>query len=141
MSTRDDNLRARIRGWVAKAEDDFESASILLAHAPPVHGSIGFLSQQCAEKYLKAFLVARGVDPPRTHSISALLDQIARMNPAIAESLERADGLSDYGVAIRYPFQVPDLSLDLAREAVALATKVREALGEALGEVLDSEGD
>jgi|HubBroStandDraft_6_1064221.scaffolds.fasta_scaffold340642_2 HEPN domain-containing protein len=64
---------AFVRQRVDKAEQDFRSAERLLSieeDCPFDH--VTFHAQQCAEKYLKALLVERGTDFPRTHSLRIL---------------------------------------------------------------------
>ena len=132
MRPREDDVSQSVREWVAKAEDDFGYAGMGISNGAPYHGPIAFLCQQCAEKYLKAFLVAHGVEPPKTHSIERLLDLIAPIDARIAGSLGDADNLSPYGVDIRYPADSPDMSQALAKQAFELASKVRDAVREAL---------
>lgn len=55
------------RAWVAKAEEDFEMARLALRRKKPLTDPACFHAQQCAEKYLKGMLVARGQIFPKTH--------------------------------------------------------------------------
>jgi HEPN domain-containing protein len=61
---------APVAEWVRVAEADYEAA---LALAKPrknfLYQSVCFHCQQCAEKYLKAFLQKHGTEPPRIHSL------------------------------------------------------------------------
>jgi HEPN domain-containing protein len=51
-----------VREWVEKAEGDFHSAEReLRARKAPNYDAACFHPQQCAEKYLKAFLVHRRI--------------------------------------------------------------------------------
>jgi HEPN domain-containing protein len=60
--------------WVAKAEEDFHSADALLrAVDVPLAGTSCFHSQQCAEKYLKAFLQEHAVRFERKHDLLPLV--------------------------------------------------------------------
>jgi HEPN domain-containing protein len=59
-----------VRRWIQYAKEDYEAAlMILLAH--PRNASFDF--QQSAEKYLKAVLIAQGLEPDRTHDLVILL--------------------------------------------------------------------
>ncbi len=63
------------REWVARAESDLRAAVYLLE--PRIERpteAICFHAQQCAEKYVKALLVFRGADFPRTHDLEKLAD-------------------------------------------------------------------
>ena len=141
MRSREEVVRKLIGQWAAKAESDFAAAEALLAHESLGLDAIAFHSQQCAEKYLKAFLTRHQIEFPKTHKIGELLDLITPADAKLAETLRDSERLSPYGVDVRYPGDFPDVSPALAREAVALATKVREAVRGALGEVLGSEAD
>ena len=56
--------------WVQKAEDDFIVAQKMLrARKKPVYDAVCFHSQQCSEKYLKAYLQENNLDIPKTHKL------------------------------------------------------------------------
>ena len=90
--------------WVAKAEADFRSAQreVRVAHLPN-HDLVCFLSQQCAEKYLKARLVEAGVDFPKIHNLIALLKLVAPVEPHLTKLQPELAALNPYGVEFRYP--------------------------------------
>jgi HEPN domain-containing protein len=51
--------------WWGRAEDDLRAAVTLLEHAEGGLWTAAFHAQQAAEKFIKAFLVARGVSVDR----------------------------------------------------------------------------
>lgn len=59
--------------WIRRAENDLRNAehTLTLVHDCPFD-TVCFHAQQCAEKYLKALLLARGVRFPRTHDLLEL---------------------------------------------------------------------
>jgi HEPN domain-containing protein len=57
------------RDWVVKAEEDFILARVSARKKPPLAYGICFHAQQCAEKYLKAILVAKQQTFPKTHDL------------------------------------------------------------------------
>lgn len=124
--------RELVREWLRKAEEDFEVAEYLVSHDQPYFGTIGFHAQQAAEKYIKAFLVHHEVEFPKTHDLDKLLDLMATVAPSLAESLRDMTVLSVYGVEIRYPADIPEMSLVDAETAVELAGRVRDAVRNAL---------
>ncbi len=68
--------------WVEKAEGDYHSTvSLHRLRSNPEPDNVCFLSQQCAEKYLKAFLVDRGINPPHIHDLVGLLNQCEVYEP------------------------------------------------------------
>ena len=66
-------LKAEARRWVEKADHDLPNAEYVLSLVDdcPTY-TVCFHCQQCAEKYLKALLISRGVDFPRTHDLVLL---------------------------------------------------------------------
>ncbi len=61
--------------WVVKAESDFHSADALLHTLEvPEADTASFHCQQCAEKYLKAFLTENKIRFERTHILMDLLE-------------------------------------------------------------------
>ncbi|GAG25702.1 unnamed protein product, partial [marine sediment metagenome] len=71
--------RHLIQQWIDKAEVDFGTIEVLLGETSrPFPGAIAFHAQQCAEKYLKAFLTRHKVDFPKTHDLKEILKLVAR---------------------------------------------------------------
>ncbi len=61
--------------WIAKADNDYFSADLLLhAGEVPIVDTACFHCQQCAEKYLKAFLQEHSIRFERTHVLASLLE-------------------------------------------------------------------
>jgi len=90
--------------WVVKAEEDFDSAHTLLHSVEnPLANAASFHCQQCAEKYLKAFLQEHRVRFERTHNLAALLDLCLKLDPDFENLREDLASLEGYAVAIRYP--------------------------------------
>lgn len=120
--------RELVEQWLARANEDFELAEHLVSEDSPYLNSICFHAQQAAEKYLKAFLVHNQAEFPKTHDLVKILDLIATVDKPLAESLRDVKSLSNYGVDIRYPGDLPEISNDDARQAFRLAEKAREAI-------------
>jgi HEPN domain-containing protein len=62
-----------------------------------------FLSQQSAEKYLKAVIESLGQTIPKTHDLVRLLDLLVAHVPALRALRRSARPLSEFAVATRYP--------------------------------------
>jgi len=122
-----DAVIAVTREWVTKAESDLRAAVYLLE--PRVEQpteAVCFHAQQCAEKYMKALLVFRGTDFPKTHDLeklTALLPVAYRPRLTIEEQ-RRFIG---YATAARYPGS-GEIPLAEARRAVALARRLRREI-------------
>ena len=114
-----------VRGWVAKAENDLRAAAYTLKlEADCPTDTVCFHAQQTVEKYLKALLVLRGIDFPKTHDVEELMGLVPP--PDRPETAEGDQGrLTDYATVTRYPGDYEPLSLTEARRAVRLARRVR----------------
>ncbi len=71
--------------WLDMAQEDLEVARQVLREDHPGHAC--FLSQQCIEKSLKAFLIARVRNYPRIHNLVELLKQCIEIDPRFSEFL------------------------------------------------------
>jgi HEPN domain-containing protein len=117
-----------VREWIEKAENDLKNAThtLTLGAGGPTD-TICFHSQQCVEKYLKAFLVWMGIDFPKTHDIEALVSLTPdRYKPEI--SIQDQRRLTAYATMARYPGGHPPIRLNEARQAVKLARRLRRAI-------------
>ena len=76
-----------VRQWLAKADNDLETAKFLFASGRPFFSAICFHSQQAAEKYFKALLTWHQIEFPKTHDLELLLGLIASTDSALASSL------------------------------------------------------
>ena len=111
--------------WVTKAESDYYSAEVLLHSVDvPLSDTACFHSQQCAEKYLKAFLQEKRIRFERTHVLGSLVGLCISADKEFKKIAADLDSLEGYGVAIRYPGT--SASLELAENAYAAATRVRK---------------
>ena len=89
----------------------------------PLTGGACYHSQQCVEKYLKAFLTHQSHPFPHTHDLLALKDLCARADPFFVLDEDMLERLNAYAVGIRYPGEVA--TIEEAREAVAAMRTVR----------------
>lgn len=121
--------------WVRKAEEDYRHVALARDAGNPGFDLICFLSQQCAEKYLKALLQEHETPFPRTHDLRVL---IGLLKPAVAELtalLDRLDQVTAWAVDVRYPGFFA--SREHAERAIEAATQVRDICRKLMG---DSEG-
>ena len=110
--------------WADKAEDDFSSADLLLhAGEAPLSDPACFHCQQCAEKYLKAFLTEHLVRFERTHVLADLLGLCIPIDKDFEKIANDLSSLEGFAVAIRYPGAT--VSVELAEEAFEAAKRVR----------------
>ena len=114
--------------WLRKADADLALAERLLLDEEPFLNAVAFHCQQAAEKCLKALLTRWDIEFPKTHVLASLIRLVQTRDAALAASLLDAVVLTPYGVELRYPGDRPDVSEQEAREALALARKVRRAI-------------
>lgn len=125
---RDPKLLEHARQWIEVAESDLRSAEILLAADPPDTRTASFHCQQAGEKYLKAFIVLHGEDPPRIHTMRPLLALTERIDPSLRGLLSAADALTPFAVDVRYPSRQPFPTREEAEQALENAHQIREAI-------------
>jgi HEPN domain-containing protein/predicted nucleotidyltransferase len=115
-----------IREWLRKADNDLKTAAhtLTLGKDCPTE-TVSFHAQQCIEKYIKALLVFRATPFPKTHDIHELR---ALLPPKLRPRLDRKvqKRLTEYAAVLRYPESGPDIPLAEARQAVAIARRVRK---------------
>jgi HEPN domain-containing protein len=115
------------RRWLRYAQEDLTTVQRLLAMGEVIPRHPAWLAQQAAEKALKAVLIAEGIFFPRTHDLEALHTRIpSRWRVRhLQVDLER---LTEYAVEARYPGDLPDISFEEARAAVADAARIVQAV-------------
>ncbi len=110
--------------WIAKAEGDFQTAQReLRARRAPNYDAVCFHAQQCAEKYLKAFLIERKIPFRPIHDLEVLLGLIVPVSPEFEFVRDLLLLLNDYAVSFRYPGE--SATKDEARAAVKTLRTVR----------------
>lgn len=68
------SMKPRTIEWIERAEGDWTMATRESQATNPIWNGICFLSQQSAEKYLKAYLEEAGTAFPKTHDLVVLLN-------------------------------------------------------------------
>lgn len=117
--------------WIRRAEEDFTLARAALRRKQPLASGACFHAQQCAEKYMKALLLSRGADFPKTHDL-LLLNNLCSANGILLQIEPRhLNTLTDFAVRTRYPGNDP--TAEDAKEAIALAKLVRTFARKFLG--------
>jgi HEPN domain-containing protein len=112
------------KDWIERAEEDYLLALSAINRKLPLTYGATFHAQQCIEKYLKALLISRQVDFPRTHDLAALgvlCKQAGIILPVDDDALEL---LTAYAVETRYPGTQP--TVEESKEAVKLARIMRK---------------
>jgi HEPN domain-containing protein len=77
-----------IEAYIRKAERDLATAHRMAEEGEDYADIICFHAEQCAEKSLKALLLAFGQAPPRTHDLVLVHRTIASVEPDMAEAVQ-----------------------------------------------------
>jgi len=116
--------------WIGKAEADFATARReSLATDTPNYDAVCFHAQQCAEKYLKAFLQAN-IPFPKTHDLADLLNLTLSIEPTWTSMTADLNTLSAFAVEYRYPGESADQ--DEAQEAFEKCQSIRQVIRQSL---------
>jgi HEPN domain-containing protein len=118
--------------WVDKAESDFDAADLTLhGREVPIIDAVCFHSQQCAEKYLKAYLQENLIRFERRHELIPLLELCLIVDSEFEILREPLQSLEQFAVLIRYPGLV--VPAKMAEQAFESAGHIREFVQEKLG--------
>jgi HEPN domain-containing protein len=115
---------SELKSWIAYAEDDFGAAKTLLSLKKPLLGAVCFHAQQCAEKYMKALLILKDVDFPKTHDLLTLDTLCSEAGVFTAFGRQQLVDLTKHASQARYPGNQP--TLEEAKEAIEIAKSVRK---------------
>jgi HEPN domain-containing protein len=93
--------------WMKQAEDDFDVAK--WDYKGGFWSQVCFMSQQAAEKSLKAFLYAKGFRNIVSHSLLFLAQHCKNYDLEFKEIIKNCKKLDKYYIITRYPNGLPDL--------------------------------
>lgn len=88
--------------WFNKAKADIDFARIGFKETEH-YGQVCFLCQQAVEKYLKGFLVAKGIKPKKIHSTATLVRKCAQISKEFSDFISLCKILDRYYIPTRYP--------------------------------------
>lgn len=108
--------------WIQRAE-----SSLLLGKTEKkehlFYEDLCFQLQQAAEKILKAFLLYKNIEPPKTHSFKILLKRIEEVE-SYPDEVKRIIELEDYAVQTRYPGDYTPVGKEEYLEALSITEAV-----------------
>lgn len=115
------------QSWYTRGEADLKLARRALAPEDPLPELAAYHAQQCAEKYLKGFLVARAVSFRFVHDLGYLVHLCQASSPGFVTLEDAAFALSGYATEARYPREDEvACTLEEATEAIRLAEHIRQ---------------
>jgi HEPN domain-containing protein len=111
--------------WKHKAEEDWATIEILMAHDGP-RDTICFHCQQLAEKYLKGFALFHNRPLKRIHQVDELLADCLEIDKGLQDLSDDVTLLSEYYMPARYPDDYPeDATLEEADRTFQAASRIR----------------
>jgi HEPN domain-containing protein len=114
------------KDWIRFAKSDLTTAKQMFYNVTPREIEIScYHTQQCAEKSLKAYLISKNIDPPRTHDLVELNNLCAIHDSGFSTIQSYCIALNPYGVHVRYP---NELAVDdsITKNAIENAQKIFE---------------
>lgn len=117
------NLKA-YEEWIKKAADDELNAQSILTHRDGAPSGVCFLSQQIAEKYLKALLVFHKKPFLKVHDLLDLETRLLEPEPDVKTLHQELVLLNRYYIETRYPGDYPEFSWQDADDAFRAATNI-----------------
>lgn len=116
-----------VRAWILKAEHDLLNIENNLAAQEVPWDTVGFHAQQCGEKYLKALLVSRQVDPPKIHDLTELYALLPE-GLLVDIDVRLLEELNPYSIEGRYLGVWEPVEQAEALQAVKAARTIRQAI-------------
>jgi HEPN domain-containing protein len=111
--------------WIAKAEMDYKSAlDLARRRKDPLPDKVAYDCAQCAEKYLKAFLIRQNKRFRYRHDLIELRESCQELDPAFRLIEDGLRTLNKWSSEIRYPGL--SATVEDAREAVKAMKQMRK---------------
>ena len=118
-----DDHKEYIKQWIEKAEHDVIAAETLIGVRPLILDVACFHCQQAVEKFLKAFLIFKGIEIARTHDIVLLQEQCSAIDTDFSDIDFK--NLHTFAVDARYPDFISP-SIEETKEYLSIAKKIKE---------------
>lgn len=115
----------QVEEWIKKGVDDELNAWSILKHKDGTPSGVCFLSQQMAEKYLKAFLVWRRQRFPKIHPIDKLVQYCQEIDSTFLKLKSDAIFLTEFYTETRYPADYSEFSWQDAEQSFAAAKRIK----------------
>ena len=113
--------------WLQRAQEDEQNITALIRDKNVSPSLVCFISQQMAEKYLKALLLFCSGDYPRIHDLTRLGILIEEHIKEAKELKESFTVLNSYYIGTRYATDFPEgFTWNMAEEAFGAAEKIKE---------------
>jgi len=113
-----------IRNWLDKAGDDLDFAKANLQEGLEFYPQICFYLHQSVEKYLKAYIIAKGLDLKRIHDLVELVQVCMEHDPEFNIVYETVKLLNPFYIGTRYPDFIISVNKSNTEKALQVAEQV-----------------
>jgi len=113
--------------WFEKGQKDIEMAKRAMGPSAPLPDMACYHAQQCAEKYLKGYLVSHQIEFRWVHDLVYLVQLCREQNSQFETLMEAVDVLNAYSTQVRYPSEdIPEPSPEDARQAIRMTEHIAQ---------------
>ena len=113
-----------VKGWFRYSRNDLISARHLFEDLYPKQTEIAsYLSQQCAEKALKGFLIYHDVEYPRIHDLKIICSMCKQIDASFGAIEAICAHLTPFAVTARYPEEL-SIEESIAKAAIDKAQNI-----------------
>jgi HEPN domain-containing protein len=126
-------MKDQVKEWLALADEDIETADILINHKNCKANQIAFHCQQAIEKYFKAYLLENNWELKKTHNLTKLYN-IAKTLTSKDFSIDTKllDQIHNFYINSRYPGEYVAISKKRAKEFYDFAENIGKIIKKAL---------
>jgi HEPN domain-containing protein len=114
--------------WLKYADENLESATILIESS--LYNPVLQNSQQAIEKYIKAYMIEKGIKLQKTHSILALNEILKQNGIFLDVTDDEIDLIDSIYLSSKYPFGsvLPDFEPDksICLTCIDIVTRVKD---------------
>ena len=113
-----------IKNWLDKADNDLAFAKTALQEGLEFYPQICFYLHQSVEKYLKAYIIAKGLSLKRIHDLIELVQICLEDNQEFSRYHKAAQILNPFYIGTRYPDSIISVNKSNAEQALQAAEEV-----------------
>ena len=125
--------------WLEIAYEDYDVARYLYdSKEPKPLEIICFHCQQSAEKSLKAYICANGIEVSKTHEVGFLCLQCSKLDESFLDFHKDCEDLESYATQARYPSRI-EIERDNAEKALQQTLKIYEFVLVKINQLLANE--
>ena len=126
----------RYLDWINASYDDYRAAR-LLSGDQTLSNATAFHCQQCAEKALKGFILAKTRQTVDGHNLTWLCRRAVSIDPHFQQWMDERAALNRYYIETRYPTDIPTV---ITEEEIGRILAMTEALFYYITDALDATG-